>query len=656
MTVLIVIVFLVVTGWLLWRMQSASTRVKAVLLGALVVAAFVADVWLARVAVEDPAAAIDTFAETRPIQEPRGDFVTSEECLECHQDNHATWAASYHRTMTQVARADQTLGPFTNQVVSFYGGKERYQMYQHMGLPWIRRLRGGAPPGPTDATGDALPAVLTTGSHHMQAYWMPTGQGRMLALMPMIYLKETERWLPRNAAFLRPPEDESDPEMGRWNTTCIKCHTTDGRMNISQDETTGIPIVDSKVSEFGISCESCHGAGRQHVAYHRAKEAGKTPAEKDTIIDPGTASHVLSAQICGGCHSASSNREHPDDWVPYTVGNDLEKERIVFDVNDETKDWMRTWGGWDTNFSDSVEEALEQTFWKDGVMRVSGREYNSIRKSGCFTRGEMSCVSCHTLHATGLDDTARKDWADDLLHPHQQGDASCTQCHDEKQYAAAAHTHHAAESAGARCMNCHMPHTMYGLLKTERDHSIGSPSVRETTEIGRPNACNLCHLDKSLKWTADTLQAWYGHEVPELTRDEAKLAAGALWAIKGEVGTRAIVAWHMGWEAALAASGPDWMPPYLAVLLGDRYDAVRFIAARSVKHRATFQDLDYDFLDDQELRREKASELVRRWGATRAPELAGRTDLLLDGDGNMIRQEFDRLLRERDNRRVFLAE
>ena len=34
---------------------------------------------------------------------------------------------------------------------------------------------------------------------------------------------------------------------------------------------------------------------------------------------------------------------------------------------------------------------------------------------------------------------------------------------------------------------------------------IESPDVATTLKTGRPNACNLCHLDKTLDWTAEHL-------------------------------------------------------------------------------------------------------------------------------------------------------
>ena len=52
------------------------------------------------------------------------------------------------------------------------------------------------------------------------------------------------------------------------------------------------------------------------------------------------------------------------------------------------------------------------------------------------------------------------------------------------------------------CYNCHMPYTSYGLLKALRSHQITGPSVTTSVQTGRPNACNACHLDKPLGWTA----------------------------------------------------------------------------------------------------------------------------------------------------------
>jgi hypothetical protein len=122
-----------------------------------------------------------------------------------------------------------------------------------------------------------------------------------------------------------------------------------------------------------------------------------------------------------------------------------------------------------------------------------------------------------------------------------------------------------------------MPYTSYGLLKAIRSHEITVPSAAETVATGRPNACNLCHLDKSLAWTARALQERGGMQPPELQSDQQTIAASVLHATRGDAGQRALIAWALGWEPAQRASGAHWIAPHLGVLLDDPYDAVRFI-------------------------------------------------------------------------------
>jgi hypothetical protein len=174
-----------------------------------------------------------------------------------------------------------------------------------------------------------------------------------------------------------------------------------------------------------------------------------------------------------------------------------------------------------------------------------------------------------------------------------------------------------------------MPHTTYGLLKTIRSHQISSPSVQATVATGRPNACNLCHLDKTLGWTADYLDRWYGVSRPSLGDDDASVAASVLWLLKGDAGQRAIVAQAMGWPPAQQASGSAWLAPYLALTQKDPYDAVRLIASRSLRTLPPF----------------RRDQLPR-----------GDAALLITADGSFDAPRVNRLMRERNNRRLVYRE
>ena len=48
----------------------------------------------------------------RPIQLADDGYATSTTCKACHPHNYATWDASYHQSMTQIATPETTLGRF----------------------------------------------------------------------------------------------------------------------------------------------------------------------------------------------------------------------------------------------------------------------------------------------------------------------------------------------------------------------------------------------------------------------------------------------------------------------------------------------------------------------------------------------------------------
>jgi hypothetical protein len=202
-----------------------------------------------------------------------------------------------------------------------------------------------------------------------------------------------------------------------------------------------------------------------------------------------------------------------------------------------------------------------------------------------------------------------------------------------------------------------MPFTTYGLLKAVRSHTINSPSVQESVESGRPNACNGCHLDKPLAWTARYLSSWYGIEAPELDADEQEIAASALWLLRGNAGQRVLAAYSMGWTEARKASGTAWMAPLLAELLDDPYDAVRLMAHRSLRDLEGMEELHYEFTAPPRRRSRRRQRAVELWEARAAPVASERrAAVLIDEQGHLRRREIERLLRSRDNRPMMLWE
>jgi hypothetical protein len=132
-----------------------------------------------------------------------------------------------------------------------------------------------------------------------------------------------------------------------------------------------------------------------------------------------------------------------------------------------------------------------------------------------------------------------------------------------------------------------MPHQVYSLLTTHRSHRIQVPDVASSLSTGKPNACNLCHLDKSLGWTQAQLARWPGRRrdaTPKLTGDDAAVSAAVLLLWRGDARSRVVVAGAFSSPAARQASGTDWFGPVLTRLLEhERYPAVRYLAHRGLR-------------------------------------------------------------------------
>jgi hypothetical protein len=567
--------------------------------------------------------------------------------------------------MTQVATPETVLPSFDHVRVDAVRGKPM-QLERRSNEFWADfddpDFRGtGEPPRITRQV------VMLTGSHQQQQYWYSTGRERLVSKLPAIYLIAEKAWIPRQAAFLHAPIGSSGSDTGAWNAVCIACHTTSGRPEI--DSPFGSrpvlkQVFESQVAEFGIACESCHGPGDAHAQANRNPvrryRLHLTGGNDPTIVQPMKLTPAASSQVCGQCHSVwefydiAGERQANTAGLPYRPGDELRDTRFVaqptVNINSPT---MKDILSGDPAF-------VTDSFWSDGMIRVSGREYNGLVDSPCFklatdARRTMTCLSCHTMHEARNDPQPVGDWAAaHQLGAGMKGNEACLQCHPALRKNLELHTKHRGPS-GNLCYNCHMPYTTYGLLRSLRSHQISSPSVGSSVSTGRPNACNLCHLDKTLAWTAGKLGQWYKSPIPALSQEEQTISAAVLWSLRGDAGQRALIAWSMGWKPAQEASGISWMAPLLGQLLDDPYEAVRLITYRSLHGLPGFGEFKYNVMaQDQRMAVAEASAI---WERTVDPKTR-RTEpeLLLDSHGNVNLDLLKQLKRERNDRPMSLRE
>ena len=597
----------------------------------------------------DPASRIDP----RAVHEDG--YVGSGVCLSCHPYQHATWNASYHHTMTQVASAQTIQAPFDGTSMSLEGVTWRVE--RRGDEFWVRGTE--LVPNSTDIRSVEKRIVMTTGSHNYQIYWMEADPGSRMTPFPLVYLIYDRIWIPRKSRFLTPPVEQTPHETGRWSSHCIKCHATHGQ---PQDPENGM----THVAELGISCEACHGPGANHARlnrnplrrfrYYLSHDAD--PA----IVNPKRLPHDRATQVCGQCHAIEIflSQERASDWIHngsrYLPGDNLlQYQTIVAGRYEDNPPAVKSY------IDNHRVFRLRNCFWSDGMLRVTGREYHGMLETPCYQRGEMSCLSCHRLHRPKDDPRSFRTWANDQLGEDTEGDGACLQCHQRYQapQALTAHSHHPVGSTGSRCYNCHMPYTTWGLLRAIRSHTVSSPSVAASVGTGRPNACNQCHLDRTLEWTAGKLQQWYDIEPPKLSQDEKTIAASILWTLTGDAVQRALMAWSFGWDAARQVSGTEWMVPYLGRLLVDPYDVVRFRAQRSLglypEFRAVVADSVAGATREQQNRMTRS--IMAGWyrGFSTSGGRSGPR-YLIQADGTIDRERFGRLAGQRNDDPLVLFE
>jgi tetratricopeptide (TPR) repeat protein len=266
-----------------------------------------------------------------------------------------------------------------------------------------------------------------------------------------------------------------------WNFMCADCHSTNVRKNYDARART----FSTSYAEIDVSCEACHGPGSGHIAWSKRQGDWKSlDASKGLLIAlnerQGIAWSIAQAsgdvrrsvprasereiQMCARCHSRrgqiSENYVHGQP-----VGDDYRVALLDSDL-----------------------------YFPDGQIKGEDYEYGSFIQSRMYHAG-VTCSDCHEPHSLKL---------------RAAGNGVCLQCHLAQKYDSPKHHFHQVDSAGARCVNCHMPARTYMLIDPRRDHSLRIPRPDLSAKFGVPNACTNCHTDKSPQWASIAVAKWCG--------------------------------------------------------------------------------------------------------------------------------------------------
>jgi Flp pilus assembly protein TadD len=389
------------------------------------------------------------------------------------------WRTSHHARAMQVGADGAVLGNFNNthftkdSVTSSFFSKDG-KFYVHTDGP--------------DGKPQDFDLTYTFGISPLQQYLVPFPNGRLQSFGVAWDSRPRgdggQRW------FHLYPEQRitrADPLhwTGRnqaWNYMCADCHSTNLRKNydLAKDS------YQTTWSEIDVSCESCHGPGSNHVAWAQRKKGSseasdanglvvnlKSPSGSWSTSEPDTGTLHWKGQVrshnevgtCAPCHS----RRHP-------ITSSYQPGQPYLDAY--------------------VPSLLEEgVYYADGQILEEDYEYGSFVQSKMYHEGVI-CTDCHDPHTGKL--------------PTVSLNAVCGKCHSLAKFGVEQHHHHKSASAGALCVNCHMPTRTYMVVDARRDHSFRVPRPDFSVAYGTPNACNQCHKEKSVRWAAETAARWHG--------------------------------------------------------------------------------------------------------------------------------------------------
>ncbi|MBK9030383.1 MAG: ammonia-forming cytochrome c nitrite reductase subunit c552 [Myxococcales bacterium] len=511
-------------------------------------------------------------------------YVGPAACIECHPENGARWRAGLHATMTQVATRAAVVGRFDGALLRYGDGRARFDWRDD--APTMELTSG-------DGVTRRFKVTRTIGTRALQEYVgvaqddpagievrLPFGWWRARAdWYPQPYYDSwfDAEWQGERLAF-----DPTAAALEPWADRCAWCHNTypfalraarpDVGVGPERDLAPMPPLITDnhlpieRLVTVGISCESCHFGGRAHA--EAPEQVAPTFAPRGPKVIP-----VDDAPL------PPTDRDDPQ-----TIG------AICAQCH-----------------------STPSPRFPDGSPARNSSESLALAAGACASA--IRCVDCHDPHQRGPD-AGGPDRAAHL--------AACARCHPAlaSPAAAQAHARHAPEDAS--CLDCHLPRLVQGIGTYVRSHRISSPGDRDMLAAGAPNACNLCHLDRSITWTARALADWGVTIAPRPAWRAAyggdlDRAVGPIWLAHREAYVR------MAAAAAYARVGDRAALPRLIEVLDDDHANTRtwiLLAVEALAGRRLPVDL-YDPLAPPAVRARQLVEL-RRWAAALARASARR--------------------------------
>jgi tetratricopeptide (TPR) repeat protein len=307
---------------------------------------------------------------------------------------------------------------FTTNNRIYHADSDRYYtMVERSGALLQRRHQIGF--GGKEVNVFELTADYVIGSgNHARTFLHRASDGRLMQLPVSWYVDRGGHWAmspgydqPAHLDFRRVIDEG-----------CMSCHNGYPRGRL-EDDGTG-PKFTGALPE-GIDCQRCHGPGQRHIDAIAARDVD---AARSAIVNPATLDRDRQLEVCMQCHLEPTSsplpfqiRRYEQPPFSYRPGEPLGDAFIYFDhAPTRTRD---------RDYGDKFE--------------IAGAAYR-LRKSACFQKSQMTCVTCHNPHDIPRGERAVRHYA-----------AVCRTCHDRAHDGGVPRV--AVAGPRSTCLDCHMP-------------------------------------------------------------------------------------------------------------------------------------------------------------------------------------------------------
>lgn len=189
----------------------------------------------------------------------RNGYVGDEACSACHQEKFETYLSSAHHLASRLPSQTSIDGKFTQgSNILRTSNPYLYFVMSATKEGYFQSAVAKLPPVDTISHKERFDLVIGSGRKgQTYLYW----KGDELFELPVSYWTETDQWM-NSPGYPDGLPNFDKPIIPR----CLECHTT-----YVGSQPPSLNRFDKTSMVLGITCEKCHGPGRNHVARNQSK-------------------------------------------------------------------------------------------------------------------------------------------------------------------------------------------------------------------------------------------------------------------------------------------------------------------------------------------------------------------------------------------------